>query len=99
MAAIAVRCQADPSAGWACLVAVRENGVDVSTHRVRVRADQLERLAPGVTDPAPLVEESFRFLLERESARTILRSFDLLDIARYFPEYETEIRRRMGEPG
>jgi hypothetical protein len=40
------------------------------------------------------VKLSFAFLLERESPQMIIRSFDLLDIARYFPEYEATIRRR-----
>jgi hypothetical protein len=40
-----------------------------------------------------LVERSFAFLLEREPPGSILRSFDLLEIARYFPEYEATIRQ------
>jgi hypothetical protein len=42
-----------------------------------------------------LIEESFSFLLERESNTSILRSFRITDISRYFPEYEREIRRRL----
>jgi hypothetical protein len=45
-------------------------------------------------DPVALVEQSFRFLLDRESPQMILAAFDLLEIGRYFPEYEAEIRRR-----
>ena len=33
----------------------------------------------------------FRFLLERESKESILRSFDMPIIAHYFPEYEQRI--------
>ena len=40
---------------------------------------------------ARLVERSFDFLLERESNRTILSTFDLSVIQRYFPEYERTI--------
>jgi hypothetical protein len=39
-----------------------------------------------------LVGKSFEFLLERESNTSILRSFDLPVIQRYFPEYEQTIR-------
>jgi hypothetical protein len=39
-----------------------------------------------------LVEKSFELLLERESNTSILRSFDLPVIQRYFPEYEQTIR-------
>ena len=72
---------------------IREGGIALSTHHVRVWASDLALLAPALTDPAPLVKASFRFLLERESHRAILPSFDLLEIARYFPEYEATIRR------
>jgi hypothetical protein len=42
-----------------------------------------------------VVRESFRFLLEREPASSILRRFSLGDIARYFPEYPSELERRL----
>ena len=66
-----------------------------SSHRVRVSVADLDRLAPGTGDPDRLVETSFAFLLERESPQMILRSFELSEIGRYFPDYESEIRRRM----
>jgi hypothetical protein len=49
----------------------------------------------GKANAERLIEESFRFLLERESNTSILRSFRITDISRYFPEYEREIRRRL----
>jgi hypothetical protein len=42
-----------------------------------------------------LIRRSFEFLLEREPKDAILRAFDLPVIARYFPEYEAEIGRRL----
>ena len=51
----------------------------------------LERLAPGADDPIDLVRRSFAFLLEREPKESILRSFDLPEIGRYFPDYERSI--------
>jgi len=42
-----------------------------------------------------LLRESFLFLLERESNTSILTSFDLPLIGRYFPDYEQEIRTRL----
>jgi hypothetical protein len=94
MIGIAVRCDGDPADGWACSVALREHGLDVSTHRVHVGPDDLARLAPGAADPTGLVKASFEFLLEREPPQSILRAFDLTEIGRYFPEYEAEIQRR-----
>jgi hypothetical protein len=49
----------------------------------------------GVSD-AEVVEESFRFLLEREPKESIMASFDLPVISRYFPEYQQEMERRLG---
>jgi hypothetical protein len=95
MTSIVVRCSGGRAGGWTCSVSVREHGIDVSTHRVRVSADDLDRLAPGADDPTALVEASFAFLLERESPQMILRSFDLTEITRYFPEYETDVGRRL----
>jgi len=40
-----------------------------------------------------LVTASFQFLLDRESNTSILRSFDLSVIERYFPEYPKAINR------
>ena len=66
-----------------------------SRHRVTLRKADYERLSGGKVSPEALVTESFRFLLEREPKESILRSFDLTVIGRYFPEYEREIARRL----
>ena len=95
MAAVAVRCEGSRSDGWTCTVTLREGGLDISTHRVRVWAADMARLAPVASDPTLLVKTSFQFLLERESPQMILKFFDLGDIGRYFPEYEPDVRRRM----
>jgi hypothetical protein len=79
------------SPGWICEVRVRDQGT-VTNHRVSLATGDLARLAPGASDPEDLVRRSFEFLLQRESQHSILASFDLTDIGRYFPEYEREIR-------
>lgn len=50
----------------------------------------------GAPDAEALVRASFEFLLEREPAGSILPRFDLSVIARYFPEWRAEMRRRLG---
>jgi len=62
-----------------------------TTHTVTVRPEYYEQLTGGRVPAARLVERSFDFLLERESNRTILSTFDLSVIQRYFPEYERTI--------
>jgi len=75
-------------------VTVRERRSETH-HRVTLRKADYERLTGGKTSPEALVSESFRFLLERESKESILRSFNLTVIGRYFPEYEREIAKRL----
>jgi hypothetical protein len=87
-----VTVEATPEAGgWRCEVEVAE-GPAASRHSVRVQALDLERWGrPGET-PEQLVTRAFAFLLAREPASGILRSFELADIGRYFPEFDREIR-------
>ena len=92
MTGIDVRCRAAAD-GWSCTVRLRDRGEDVSQHEVHVRTADFERLDPGAPDPAELVRRSFTFLLEREPPSSILRSFDLMVIAGYFPEYEARVGR------
>jgi len=64
-----------------------------TTHRVSVSTEYAAKLTHGKFTTAELIKRSFEFLLARESNTSILRSFDLSVIARYFPEYESEIQR------
>jgi hypothetical protein len=81
--------------GWRVRVTVAE-GRGQTEHEVTVDRATYERLTDGGIPPEALVRESFAFLLEREPNESILRTFDLAVIGRYFPEYEGEIRRRLG---
>ena len=87
-----VQCVGGRLDGWLCTATVSESGRAVSTHRVHVASADLDRLAPEAQDPTALVEASFAFLLERESPEMILRSFELTDIGRYFPDFESRIK-------
>lgn len=74
-------------------VEVRE-GEGATRHLVTVNQAHMSRF--GGESPEALLKESFRFLLEREPKEAILSRFEISVIARYFPEYEQEIRRRQG---
>jgi len=71
------------------------DGDSESSHQVTLNAEHYNRLTRGKIEPRELVKRSFQFLLERESKESILVQFDLQAIARYFPEYEHEIKRRL----
>jgi len=72
-----------------------QEGRGETRHRVTLSKVDYQRLGGNRTSPEELVAESFRFLLEREPKESILRSFDLTVISRYFPEYERVIRDRL----
>lgn len=80
--------------GWTFQVTVSEGGSQ-TVHHVTLTSEAYERLAGGACGPDELVRRSFEYLLEREPKESILREFDIMVIARYFPEYEDEIARRV----
>ncbi|MGA8183861.1 MAG: hypothetical protein WB819_09470 [Terriglobia bacterium] len=75
-------------------VTVTEGGSQ-STHLVSLSPDYYEKLTRKLVPEELLIERSFQFLLERESKESILREFDLPLIGHYFPNYESEIRKRL----
>jgi hypothetical protein len=93
-----------PRPDLSCMISVKHveddqwmvtvKGRTTTHHRVRVTPADLERFAQG-RSARELIEESFRFLLERESNTSILGSFDLPVIGQYFPEYKQEIGQRL----
>ena len=74
-------------------VEVSEDGQQ-TTHRVAV-PESLGEVDLPADDLEPVVRESFRFLLEREPASSILSRFSLNDITHYFPEYPSELAQRL----
>ena len=92
---IDVGCGPSPT-GWRCAVTI-DDGRGTSSHEVTVATDDAVDLA-AATDAAEverLVYETMAFLLEREAKESILRSFDITVVGRYFPEFEHEIRSRL----
>ena len=67
-------------------------GDETTTHRVTLDDAYYHKLTDGAVSPNELIERSFRFLLEREPKESILPSFHLNVIQKYFPEYETTIQ-------
>lgn len=71
-------------------------GSSHSQHTVSLKPGYYEKLTEKQISQQALIERSFRFLLERESKESILKEFDLSLISRYFPEYESEIKKSLG---
>jgi len=62
-----------------------------TTHKVELNRGDYENLTDGKVAPEQLVLCSFEFLLEREPKESILTSFNISVISRYFPDYSREI--------
>jgi hypothetical protein len=79
--------------GWRCKVSV-ETREERTEHTVTVSPADLSRWGRGEeqADVEQLVARSFDLLLEREPARSILKSFALSEITRYFPEFDQVMR-------
>ena len=82
-----------PLGGGRFRVRVAE-GASSTQHEVSVAAADLERLGARYPSPEAFVRACFEFLLEREQKESILRSFDVTVIGRYFPEFERVITAR-----
>ena len=67
----------------------------ITTHKVTVTSSYYEKLTNKSVTQEVLVELSFKFLLQRESNTSILRSFELSEISHYFPEYEETIQEML----
>jgi hypothetical protein len=89
---IAIECS-PVDGGWLACVTVTDHGTS-RDFEVAISDEELRHLEPDSDDPAAVVRRSFEFLLAREPKESILSSFGLSVIGRYYPEYEREIRRR-----
>jgi hypothetical protein len=72
-------------------VTIIDDGGHQTAHRVWVPPAMLTELGLSEAQEPVLVRASMTYLLERESASSILPRFGLDEIARYFPNYPTEI--------
>jgi hypothetical protein len=93
MADIIIEWDQDYTGDMRFVVTVQE-GETKTRHHVTLTRGHYDRLASHV-EPERLVRESFEFLLEREPKESIMEYFELTEIARYFPNYEKEIRWRI----
>jgi len=90
-AVVSAEVMSDDAHGYRLTVRVRE-GRGETTHEVTLARDLLTRLGRGESAEA-FAKRCFAFLLEREPKESILRSFDVSVIGKYFPEFEREIAR------
>jgi hypothetical protein len=90
VAEISVETTGKDGGAYTFRVEVGEGASDTG-HEVTLSQDDLAKWSSGQESPERFVERCFEFLLAREPKESILRRFDVRDITRYFPEFETEI--------
>jgi hypothetical protein len=66
-------------------VRVTDDDGSATEHDVTSTSADLEHLASGYPSPDAFIQACFEFLLERERKESILRAFDISQIATYFP--------------
>ena len=64
-----------------------------TTHTVTVTDQSLNYLTDNNVTKTQLLKFSFNFLLDEEPNTSILSSFDINVISKYFPDYIDEVRR------
>ena len=74
-------------------VRVTDDDGSATEHDVTMSSADHERLGTGYPAPESFIRACFVFLLAREPKESILRSFDVSQIATYFPEFEATITR------
>ncbi|MEA3492998.1 MAG: hypothetical protein U9R38_01280 [Candidatus Margulisiibacteriota bacterium] len=70
-----------------------DEGNSKTEHDVELDNEYYQKLTGGKITKEELIKKSFGFLLGKEPKESILESFNLKVIKRYFPEYEGEIRK------
>lgn len=94
MAEITIEKETATSSGWKFVVKVIS--VDSTTeHAVTISKEDWQSLTEELITPQELVVKSFEFLLARESNESILRTFDVTVISKYFPDFPAEIKKAL----
>ena len=75
---------------WVYTVLLGHESNDVG-FLVKINRQHWEYLTGGRESPERLIKKCFRFLLKKQSKYSILRSFDLREIHKLFPEFENEV--------
>jgi len=92
MSEIVISQKEEMNNGWEFTVRIKEND-SATDHSVSLEREYYKNLTEENITPDELIQQSFRFLLERESKESIFKKFDIKVIETYFPEYRKEIKK------
>jgi len=63
-----------------------------TSHTVTLEQDYFMKLTGGKTIPEVLIHKVFNYLLENEPNTSILPNFNVSDVPKYFPEFESKMK-------
>lgn len=83
--------------GWDFSVNIKikdEESGNMDEYNLQIQVDDTdyERLTSRSITPEEMVIKSVKFLLGRESAGQIMRSFNIMEIKKFFPDWEEMIK-------
>ena len=90
MARIEIDSETEGRNNWKYQVRLKDNG-HTQDHEVTLNWSDYDLWSHGRVAPEKVVRAAFKFLLQRESASSILAKFDCSVIRRYFPEVDAEL--------
>ena len=90
MARIEISTETEGKNNWKYQVCLKERG-ETQNHEVTLNWSDYDLWSHGRVAPEKVVQAAFKFLLQRESASSILAKFDCSVIRRYFPEVDAEL--------
>lgn len=88
---IRIQKKSETPESWIFAVDVLEKN-DIYHYSIELEKEYHQKLAGENTPPLLLVQQSFLFLLERESPASILKEFNIKEIQTYFSRYEEVMR-------
>lgn len=92
MVRINIKSKEKTIAGWRIIVVLEEENEPDLEFNVEVDEDHYNDLTSLSIAPEDLVKRSFQYLLNREGKHEIMKSFNLRDISKFFPEYDDMVR-------
>ncbi|PYC84717.1 hypothetical protein C7C46_07335 [Streptomyces tateyamensis] len=88
--------QIEPQGDHEYLVRI-PGGSDDTTARVRATSDVLRRVSDSAADEARVVEQTVRWLLERQPVADLPQLIDLDDVAAAYDSYLKDLAHRLSE--
>lgn len=88
---IQIKSEQKTPGGWEFIVAIGDDE-ETLDFNISLDEDYYNEITGKQISPDELIKKSFEYLLRRESKHTILKSFNLRQIAKYFPDFEEMVK-------